>query len=185
MAEDGKGFCATVEDFHDPKKRAAHQREKSRTQESQSFEKALRDENAKTLSFYEKGEVADSRAELVEANKDIALNRSPNSLTITYESNSRKDLAAATKTLCDFLAQHWGYKTIDHMIAVAQVEFIAKAIADPIKFAPSALKAISQIQEQIHPQEKVTAKETIPSGGKSEIVKRINEHYRNPQPKPD
>lgn len=173
-----------VED--DPKNRRHKNTEKARPQESQSFEKALKDENDKAISFYEKGEVAESRADLVEINKDIALDKSPNSMTITYESKSRKDVAAQKRAIADFLAQHWGYKTAEHMMMVARIEIIAKSIADPIKFAPSALKAIAQLQEEIYPQEKVTAKETIPSGGKSEIVKRINEHYGNsPQLKPE
>lgn len=147
------------------------------------FEAALKAENDKAISFYENGEVAESRAELVETNKNIALDKSPNSITVTYESRSRKDIAQAHRLLYDFLAQHWGYKSADHMIAVAHTEILAKAIADPIKFAPSALKAIPQIQEKIHPQEKVTAKETIPGGSKSEILERIQSHY-NHQPKP-
>jgi len=179
MVEDDMGFCDAVDDSLGPKRRRYSHLENARPQESQSFEKALKDENDKAISFYETGEVADSRVELVEANKSIALDKSPNSITISYESKSRKDTAAAFRKAYDFLAQHWGYKSVDHMIAIAHTEILAKAIADPIKFAPSALKAIPQIQEKIHPQEKVTAKERVPSGGKSEIVKRINEHYGN------
>lgn len=185
MVDDSKGFCATVEGSFGPKRcetqrKNSHQ-EKVLTHETQGV---IEDENDKAISFYEKGEVADSRSDLVEANKNIASDRSPNSLTITYEAKSRKDTAAAFRKAYDFLAQHWGYKSADHMIAVAHTEILAKAIADPLKFGPSALKAIPQIQEKIHPQEKVTAKERIPGGGKSEIIKRIEGHYQN-SPKPD
>ena len=131
---------------------------------------AFDDQLKNTLAAPEK---ADEAARLIEANKNIALEKSPNSILISYEGRNNRFVDDLRKVY-DYIAQNvYGFKTMDHMIAIAHTEIVARCIEDPVKFGPSAIKAIAQIQEKIHPQEKITAKKEVPGSSKHEIIKRL------------
>jgi len=119
--------------------------------------------------------------ELLERNRDIAASQSPNSIDAKYETS--KDIHKELTKLYNFLSQSFGYKTIDHMIAVAHTVLIAEVIANPTKMgAQTALKAIEQAQANTRPpEEKASAK--VPQESKNEIIKRIADHLAEPQAK--
>jgi hypothetical protein len=155
--------------------------------EKKSEAEIVKAENYKIRTFYETSKVDKkdkSRGELVEANKNIALNRSPNHIMVQYENRTPGAFHKDIRAIYDFLCQGFGYKGSDHMIAILHVELIAKGIADPLKFGPSALKAVPQIQEKTHPKEKITAKEKISSERKEEIIERLktSSYFQGPPP---
>ena len=75
----------------------------------------------------------------------------------------------------DFLANHYGYITMEHMVAVAHALIIAKAIANPDKVGPAVVKAIEQTQNNIRPLEKKEALKPA-TESKEQLFERIAEH---------
>ena len=140
--------------------------------EPDAFDDILKD----TLAAPEK---SDEAKQLIEANKNIALEKSPNSVTVEYEARNFR-FVEDLRRVYNFIAQGWGYKSMDHMIAILHTEVIAKGIADPLKYGPSALKAVPQVQEKIHPKEKISGKKTIPGDGKHKIIARLESHFKTP-----
>ena len=124
---------------------------------------------------------ADEAAKLIKANKHIALEKSPNSIIVSYETKNNR-FVEDLRRVYNFIAETYGFKSMDHMIAIAHGEILARAIEDPLKYGPAAIKAISQIQEKIHPQEKLSAKTKIAGQTKQEIIRRLEGHFK-PQKK--
>ena len=122
-------------------------------------------------------QTADDIAELITVNKGIALDRSPNSILpdeATYKDKSDIFL----KKLYDFLAQQFGYQTIDHMVNVAQVLLVANAIAAPKGPTQGAIKAIEQIKENIRPKGDHAQGKLVKGDAKNEIIKSFEEFYK-------
>jgi hypothetical protein len=126
---------------------------------------------------------SDEATELVKANKSIASDRSPNSITITYEGKNNR-FVEDLRRVYNFIAESWGYKSMDHMIAIAHTEIVARAVQDPLKFGPAAIKAIAQIQDKIHPKEKITATQKIAGESKQDRIDRLMGHFKKDTPPP-
>jgi hypothetical protein len=126
-------------------------------------------------------ELANDLEQLVRKNRDIAASESPNSILPKYA--TRKEVHQELVKLYNFLANRFGYKTFDHMIAVAHTVLIAEAIAHPTKFgAQNAIKAISQAQDNIRPpEEKAVGKQAEET--KQQTAQRLIDYLADPSAK--
>jgi hypothetical protein len=116
---------------------------------------------------------------LLEINRDIASQQSPNS--VDYNPDSGNPIHKELVKLYNFLAQFHGYKTIDHMIAVAHATIIAEAIASPATFGVQAIKAIEQAQKNVRPPDDKAVPGKLPQGeSKRDILKRLEDHFEYP-----
>lgn len=127
--------------------------------------------------------LASQLQELLEKNREIASQQSPNSIVPEYKTS--KEIHKELTKIYNFLAETFGYKTMDHMIAVAHTVLIAEAIANPAKMgSQTAIKAIEQAQANIRPPaEKATAGK-IAQEAKPDIIKRLVEHLSQAPSKP-
>jgi len=122
-------------------------------------------------------QTADDIAELITVNKGIALDRSPNSI-LPDESIYQEKSDIFLKKLYDFLAQQFGYQTIDHMVNVAQVLLVANTIANPKGPTQGAIRAMEQIKENIRPKGDHTQGKLVKGDTKGEILKSFEEFYK-------
>lgn len=121
---------------------------------------------------------------LMEVNQSIASEKSPNSIVPTYKED--KAVHKELKRLYDFIAQTYGYATMDHMIAIAHSILIAEVIAKPeLAFLPGGgniIKAIDQAQKNTRPDTKQEASKMPKGESKRDIINRLAKHFEsNPQ----
>ena len=130
--------------------------------------------------------LASDISSLIEQNKEIASQRSPNSIVPQYSDD--KHIHKELKQLYDFLAQTYGYATFDHMIAVAHSVLVAKVIAKPdLVFLPGGgaiLKAIDQAQKNIRPEAKQEPSKMPKGETKKDILERMAKYFPQTPLKP-
>jgi hypothetical protein len=86
--------------------------------------------------------------------------------------------------LYDFLANEFGYRSIDHMISVAHTILVAKTIANPSGPTQGVMKSIEQIQENIRPKGDLTQGKMSKGDSKNEIIKNMEEHFNTTKDEP-
>jgi hypothetical protein len=121
-------------------------------------------------------QIASELSDLMKINQSIALDRSPNSI-LSDESTYKEKSDVFLKKLYDFLANEFGYRSIDHMISVAHTLLLAKTIANPSGPTQGVMKSIEQIQENIRPKGDLTQGKMSKGDSKNEIIKNMEEHF--------
>ena len=125
--------------------------------------------------------LADDLDSLLRSNLNVASEKSPNSIEadpLKYKEEAHLFL----KKLYDFLAQNFGYKSIDHMISVAHTLVIARAIAEPTSEHKNLMKSIEQVQANIRPKGETGQGKLGKGESKNEILRRMREHFAEPVP---
>lgn len=129
--------------------------------------------------------LAENISSLIEANQSIASEKSPNSIVPSYKDDQK--IHVELKKLYDFISQTYGYKTMDHMIAIAHSVIIAEVIAKPeVAFLPGGaniIKAIEQAQKNMRPDAKQEPSKMPKGESKRDIAERLAEHFSKPPSK--